>query len=101
MGEQNTTGGVGGGTIRDGPDSFTPEPAYEPSRTTPHPPRFQGWAGLFVSERLDRIERRGPLRGPDPEEQPHERAEKERQQDGEGRDERVPVHQGGEQQGAQ
>src|SRR5207302_7776799 len=48
---------------------------------------------LLVSQRDDRIERRRPPRGPDAEEQAHGRAEDERQQDRQGRDQGVPVRQ--------
>src|SRR5512143_1074497 len=45
----------------------------------------------FVSQCLDRIERRRAARGPDPEKQAHCGTEAEGHEDGGGRDERVPV----------
>src|SRR5882762_9055678 len=48
---------------------------------------------LFVSQGYDRIECGGPPCRPDPKEESHNRAEDERDDDGEEIDRRIPVHQ--------
>src|SRR6266545_7942783 len=53
--------------------------------------RISHSALLFVPQRDDWIQARRPPRGPDAEEQPHDRAEDERNQDGEDAYRRVPV----------
>ena len=54
--------------------------------------RSRGRHRLLVAQGHDRVEPRGPARGPDAEEEPDQRAEPERHHHGGGRDQGIPLH---------
>src|SRR6266581_1612492 len=70
--------------------------AYEASAQSINAARRTPHVRLFVPQGDDGIQRRRPPRWPDSEEQPHDRAEDERNQDGEDIDRRIPVRNRGE-----